>query len=169
MPRRRRLHVASPQPPARHGEPAQVFRANAAAPDGRPGMDGVICGCGIHAGAVKCCGLLQGPRGCRKRLSRAPSRPRSAAAIPASRRSQGAGIGRAPASSDPRTTRRGHGRHPRRRQRVAGPRLQRQGSRSAGDPHRSRSGSRWSPNCAATSGRLPRSWASGRHTTRCAR
>jgi hypothetical protein len=25
MPRRRRLHVASPQPPARHGEPAQVL------------------------------------------------------------------------------------------------------------------------------------------------
>jgi len=28
---------------ARHGEPAQVFPANAAAADGRPGLDGVIC------------------------------------------------------------------------------------------------------------------------------
>ena len=36
--------VASPQPAARHGEPAQVFAATAAAPDGRPRMDGVI-GC----------------------------------------------------------------------------------------------------------------------------
>jgi hypothetical protein len=34
--------VASPQPAARHSEPAQVFPANAAATDGRPRMDGVI-------------------------------------------------------------------------------------------------------------------------------
>jgi hypothetical protein len=31
-----------PQPAARHGEPAQVFPANTAAPDGRPRMDGGI-------------------------------------------------------------------------------------------------------------------------------
>jgi hypothetical protein len=37
--------VASPQPAARHGEPAQVFPANAAPPGARPRMDGVICGC----------------------------------------------------------------------------------------------------------------------------
>jgi hypothetical protein len=36
-------NVASPQPAARRGEPAQVFPANAAAPDGRPRLDGVIC------------------------------------------------------------------------------------------------------------------------------
>jgi hypothetical protein len=35
--------IASPQPAPRHGEPAQVFPANAAAADGRPRMDGVIC------------------------------------------------------------------------------------------------------------------------------
>jgi hypothetical protein len=34
--------VASPQPAAPHGEPAQVFPANTAAPDERPRMDGVI-------------------------------------------------------------------------------------------------------------------------------
>jgi hypothetical protein len=34
--------VASPQPAARHGEPARVFPANAAAADGRPRIDGVI-------------------------------------------------------------------------------------------------------------------------------
>ncbi len=34
--------VASPQPAARHGEPAQVFPANAAAADGRPRMDGAM-------------------------------------------------------------------------------------------------------------------------------
>jgi hypothetical protein len=32
---------ASPQPAARHGEPAQVSPANVAAPDGRPRIDGV--------------------------------------------------------------------------------------------------------------------------------
>ena len=42
MPRRRRLHVASPQPAARHGEPAQVLPANTAPPDGRPRLDGVM-------------------------------------------------------------------------------------------------------------------------------
>jgi len=41
--------VASPQPAARHGEPAQVFPANASAPDGRPRMDGVICWSRIRA------------------------------------------------------------------------------------------------------------------------
>jgi hypothetical protein len=35
-------NVASPQPAARHGEPDQVFRANASPPGGRPRMDGVI-------------------------------------------------------------------------------------------------------------------------------
>jgi hypothetical protein len=30
------------KPAARHGEPAQVLPANAAAANGRPGMDGVI-------------------------------------------------------------------------------------------------------------------------------
>jgi hypothetical protein len=38
--RRRRLHVASPQPPAGHGETAQVLPANAAAAGGRPRLDG---------------------------------------------------------------------------------------------------------------------------------
>jgi hypothetical protein len=37
------------KPAARHGEPTQVFPANAAAPDGRPRLDGVIGWCGIHA------------------------------------------------------------------------------------------------------------------------
>ena len=41
-------NVASPQPAARHGEPTHVFPANAAAADGRPRMDSVICGSGIH-------------------------------------------------------------------------------------------------------------------------
>jgi hypothetical protein len=31
------------RPAAHHGEPAQVFPANALAADGRPGLDGVIC------------------------------------------------------------------------------------------------------------------------------
>jgi hypothetical protein len=35
-------NVASPQPAARHGEPAQVFPANAAPADGRRRVDGVI-------------------------------------------------------------------------------------------------------------------------------
>jgi hypothetical protein len=34
------------RPAARHGEPAQVFPANTAAPDGRPRTDGVIFGVG---------------------------------------------------------------------------------------------------------------------------
>jgi hypothetical protein len=34
-------NVASPQPAARHGGPAQVFPANAAPPDGRGHEDGV--------------------------------------------------------------------------------------------------------------------------------
>src|ERR1019366_6908942 len=32
----------SPQPAARHGEPAQVLPANTAPPDGRPRLDGVM-------------------------------------------------------------------------------------------------------------------------------
>jgi len=36
---------AAIKPAARHGEPAQVFPANAAPPGARPRMDGVICGC----------------------------------------------------------------------------------------------------------------------------
>jgi len=35
--------VVSPQPAARHGEPAEAFPANAAAANGRPRMDGAIC------------------------------------------------------------------------------------------------------------------------------
>jgi hypothetical protein len=38
--------VASPQPAARHGEPAQVFPANAPAAERRPRVDGVIGGSG---------------------------------------------------------------------------------------------------------------------------
>src|ERR1035437_10871960 len=38
--------VASPQPAARQGEPAEAFPANAAAADGRPRVDGVIGGRG---------------------------------------------------------------------------------------------------------------------------
>jgi hypothetical protein len=34
--------VASPQPTARRGKPAQIFPADAADPDGRLRMDGVI-------------------------------------------------------------------------------------------------------------------------------
>jgi hypothetical protein len=45
--------VASPQPAARHGEPAQVFRTNAAAADGRPRLDSVICGSRIRP--ERCC------------------------------------------------------------------------------------------------------------------
>src|ERR1035437_6123698 len=41
--------VASPQPAARRHDPAQVSPANAAAPDGRPRMDGVICWSGSRA------------------------------------------------------------------------------------------------------------------------
>jgi hypothetical protein len=41
--------VARPQPAARHGEPARIFPANAAAADGRPGLDGVICWSRIRA------------------------------------------------------------------------------------------------------------------------
>jgi hypothetical protein len=41
--------VATPQPTARHGEPAQVFPANAAPADGRPRVDGVIGWSGIWA------------------------------------------------------------------------------------------------------------------------
>jgi hypothetical protein len=37
-----RSDVASPQPAARHGEPAQVLPAHGAPADGRPRMDGVI-------------------------------------------------------------------------------------------------------------------------------
>jgi hypothetical protein len=36
------VEVPSPQPVARHGQPAQGFPANAAAADGRPRLDGVI-------------------------------------------------------------------------------------------------------------------------------
>jgi hypothetical protein len=36
------IRCPSPQPAARHSEPAQVFPANAAADDGRPRLDGVI-------------------------------------------------------------------------------------------------------------------------------
>jgi hypothetical protein len=39
----------SPQPAARHGEPAQGLPADAAPPDGRPRLDGVICGSRIRA------------------------------------------------------------------------------------------------------------------------
>jgi len=46
--RSRGSDVASPQPAA-HGEAAQVFPANAAAPDGRPRLTGVICGSGSRA------------------------------------------------------------------------------------------------------------------------
>jgi hypothetical protein len=35
--------LESPQPAAPHGEPTQVLHANAAAADGRPRLDGVIC------------------------------------------------------------------------------------------------------------------------------
>jgi hypothetical protein len=42
--------VASPQPPARHGEPAQVLPANTAPPDGRPRLDVVIGWSGILRG-----------------------------------------------------------------------------------------------------------------------
>jgi hypothetical protein len=41
--------VAGHQPAARHGEPAQVFPAHAAAGDGRPRMDGGIWWSGIWA------------------------------------------------------------------------------------------------------------------------
>jgi hypothetical protein len=44
-----RSSVASPQPAARHGEPARVFPANASPSDGRSRMDGVICGSRIRA------------------------------------------------------------------------------------------------------------------------
>jgi hypothetical protein len=43
--------VARPQPAARHGEPAQVFPADAAPADRRPRLDGVICG--SRSGAVR--------------------------------------------------------------------------------------------------------------------
>src|ERR1035437_6314596 len=46
---------------------------------------------------------------------------------------------------------RGHGRPLRRRQRIAGARLQGEGGRSAGEPGSTPAWSRWSPNCAATS------------------
>jgi len=46
-------NVASPQPAERHGEPAQVFPANAAPPGGRPRMDGVIRRSGIRP--ERCC------------------------------------------------------------------------------------------------------------------
>jgi hypothetical protein len=46
--RPRGSNVASPQPAARHGEPAQVFPANAAVPERRPRMDGVTCGSRFH-------------------------------------------------------------------------------------------------------------------------
>jgi|GEM_PF-1523582 len=52
--RRRQSDVASPQPPARHGEPTQVFAANAVDADGRPRMDGVIGWSQIRAVAKEC-------------------------------------------------------------------------------------------------------------------
>src|SRR5450756_2470690 len=88
--------VASPQPAARHGEPAQVFPANAAAADGRPRLDGVI-------GWSRICAMAGGAADGRPSLSRfSPMEP----------------------GSDPRPAGRGHGRCARRRQRVAGARLQ---------------------------------------------
>jgi hypothetical protein len=96
-------NVASPQPPARHGEPAQVFPANAAPADGRPRMAGVI----------------------------------------------------------------GYGRHPRRRQRVAGARLQGEG-RSAGDAHRPKGGLAGCRTARPRAGRPPRNWARGRPAARSA-
>src|SRR5450759_2066580 len=51
---------------------------------------------------------------------------------------------------------RGDGRFAPRRQRVAGARLQGQGSRPSGDPHRPRDNPAGRPNSAATSGRPPR-------------
>ena len=48
---------ASPQPAARRGEPAQVFPAHAAPADGRPRMDGVICGSGIRSGNARVAAL----------------------------------------------------------------------------------------------------------------
>jgi hypothetical protein len=95
MPRRRRLHVASPQPAARHSEPAQVFPANAAATDGRPRLDGVIGWCRIRAVAG---GAADG----RPSLSRFPPME---------------------PGSGPRSTGRGHGRSARRCQRRADARL----------------------------------------------
>ena len=71
--------VASPQPAARRGEPAEAFPANAVAP-------------------VRCCGLLKGPRAAGITFRR--QRPsRSAATIPAFGHSKSAGIGSAPAST----------------------------------------------------------------------
>jgi hypothetical protein len=51
MPRRWRLHVASPQPPARHGEPAQVFPPMPWPPTGDRGWMGVSGWSRIRAGA----------------------------------------------------------------------------------------------------------------------
>lgn len=59
-------------------------------------------------------------------------------------------------------TGRGHGRRPRGRQRPALPGLQGEGSDHARSIASPRACSRWSPNCAATSARPPRSSSSGR-------
>jgi hypothetical protein len=60
--RPRGSEVASPQPAARHGEPAQVFPANAAPTNGRLRLDGVICGSGIHAVASSAADSRRCPR-----------------------------------------------------------------------------------------------------------
>jgi hypothetical protein len=65
-------------------------------------------------------------------------------------------------------TGRGHGRRPRGRQRPALPGLQGEGSDHARSIASPRACSRWSPNCAATSARPPRSSSSGRPASRSA-
>src|ERR1035437_1572492 len=102
MPRRRRLHVASPQPAARHGEPTKYSPPMPRPPGGDRGWMGVICWSRNRA-------VPSGAADGRPSLSRCPPLE---------------------PGSDPRLTLTGADMadFARRRQRVAGARPQRQGS-----------------------------------------